>query len=102
MKNAQDRIKELKLQPHPEGGYYKEVYRSEEEIVDELLPGDSLGVRSISTAIYFLLEGNDFSVFHRIKSDEVWHFYDGESLVIYDIDEKGELKKYFLDRDNPM
>ena len=102
MKTAQDWIKKLDLQPHPEGGYYKEVYRSDEEIVAELLPGNRSGVRSVSTAIYYLLEGGDFSAFHRIKSDEIWHFYDGATLIIYVIDNGGELKEYPLNKDNPM
>lgn len=102
MKTAQDWIHELNLQAHPEGGYYKEVYRSEEEVVGELLPGNRSGIRAISTAIYFLLEGNDFSAFHRIKSDEIWHFYAGASLIIYAIDKKGALMEYPLDAETPM
>lgn len=102
MKTAQDWIQEMNLLPHPEGGYYKEVYRSEEELIGELLPGDRSGIRSLSTAIYFLLEGNDFSAFHRIKSDEIWHFYAGASLIIYAIDKKGELLEYPLDAKTPM
>lgn len=102
MKTAQDWIKELNLLPHPEGGYYKEVYRSEEEIVAELLPGDRSGIRSVSTAIYFLLEGKDFSAFHRIKSDEIWHFYAGSSLMIYAIDEEGLLTEYPLSSEIPI
>ncbi len=102
MKTAQDWIKKLKLQAHPEGGYYKEIYRSTEEIEGDLIPGNRKGKRSVSTAIYFLLDGNDFSAFHRIKSDEIWHFYDGECIILYVIDEVGKLCKYFLDRKNPM
>jgi len=102
MKTAQNWIQQLELSPHPEGGYYKEVYRSEEELVGELLPGDRSGIRSVSTAIYFLLEGNDFSAFHRIKSDEIWHFYAGDSLIIYAIDENGLLTEYPLNSDVPM
>ena len=102
MRTAKDWIKKLNLQPHPEGGYYKEVYRSDEEMVAELLPGDRSGVRSVSTAIYFLLEGNDFSAFHRIKSDEIWHFYAGQSLTIYAIDERGLLIEYPLSQETPM
>ncbi|MEZ5084231.1 MAG: cupin domain-containing protein [Bacteroidales bacterium] len=47
------------------------------------LPNRYSSFRSFSTSIYFLLNGNDFSAFHRIKSDEVWHFYDGSALIIY-------------------
>jgi predicted cupin superfamily sugar epimerase len=101
-KTAKYWIDKLNLQPHPEGGYYKEVYRSEENIEGTLLPGNRKGVRFVCTAIYFLLEGNDFSAFHRIKSDEIWHFYDGTPLMIYSIDKKGKLKEYLLSNDSPM
>ena len=80
--NAKDWIKKLELQPHPEGGYFKEVYRSDELASKEALPDSFGGDRNFSTAIYFLLEAHDFSAFHRIKSDEIWHFYSGTSLRI--------------------
>ena len=101
-KTAKYWIEKLNLQPHPEGGYYKEVYRSEESVDGKLLPGNREGVRSVSTAIYFLLEGNNFSAFHRIKSDEIWHFYDGSPLMIYAINRKGKLNEYPLGIDSPM
>lgn len=102
MKTAQDWIQKLNLLPHPEGGYYKEIYRSDEEVGAEVLPGNRSGIRSMSTAIYFLLKGNDFSAFHRIKSDEIWHFYAGASLIIYAIDEEGMLTEYPLHNEIPM
>jgi uncharacterized protein len=73
----------LGLVPHPEGGYYKENYRSAESIASGALPDRFEGDRSFSTAIYFLLRSEDRSVFHRIKSDELWHFYQGSTLLIY-------------------
>lgn len=81
-------IKHLNLQPHPEGGFFKETYRSAGLIPSQSLPGFD-GERSYSTAIYFLLEQGNFSAFHRIKSDECWHFYEGGSLLIHVIDNKG-------------
>jgi len=84
-------IKHLELLPHPEGGYYKETYRSSETIASVALPDRFEGDRSFSTAIYFLLRSEDRSVFHRIKSDEVWHFYQGSLLLIYVLQEN-ELK----------
>ncbi len=102
MKTANYWIEKLELLPHPEGGYYKEVYRSTEEVVAELLPLQRTGVRSINTAIYYLLEKENFSAFHRIKSDEIWHFYDGEPIVIYVLDKNGKLEELLLDKDNPM
>ena len=79
---AQHYIEHLQLLPHPEGGYYKESYRSPGSIPGSCLPGFA-GDRSFSTAIYFLLEQGDFSAFHRIKSDECWHFYEGGTLLIH-------------------
>lgn len=79
----------LKLQHHPEGGYYKETYRASGIIKEECLPGVFNGERSYSTAIYFLLQQGDYSAFHRIKSDECWHFYEGGPLLVHMIDNRG-------------
>jgi len=89
-------IKYLNLQPHPEGGWYKESYRSEEIIKKENLPQGFHGDCNISTSIYYLLESPDFSAFHRIKSDEIWHFYAGDVLTIYVIDAEGNLSELLL------
>jgi len=71
------------LLPHPEGGYYAETYRSSEKISKDALPERFTEDRTFSTGIYFLLEAKDFSAFHKIKSDEMWHFYAGEALDIF-------------------
>ncbi len=84
--NAEHYIKTLGLLPHPEGGFYKETYRSSLKIETEE------GKRNTSTAIYFLLLENNFSAFHRIKSDELWHFYAGDTLEVIEITPEGELK----------
>lgn len=91
-------INHLSLLPHPEGGYYKEMYRSSETISSSALPNRFEGDRQFSTAIYFLLRSEDHSVFHRIKSDEVWHFYQGSTLLIYVL-QQNELKIYKLGSD---
>jgi len=85
-RNADYWITHLRLQPHPEGGYYKEVFRSETEIMrpPSLLP------KKACTSIYYLLEGADFSGFHRIASDEIWYFHKGAPLNIHVIDKAGE------------
>jgi uncharacterized protein len=88
-------IQHLQLLPHPEGGYYKETYRSSENIPAEGLPARFEAGRSFSTAIYYLLEKGDYSGFHRIKSDECWHFYGGSTLLIHVIEEDG---KYYTIR----
>lgn len=87
MKTAEYWIKHLQLLPHPEGGYYKEVYRSNAET--HHLPTGFDGSRNFCTSIYFLLTSSDRSVFHRIKSDETWHFYSGSTLTIYVLDKNG-------------
>lgn len=89
--SAADIIEKYQLQPHPEGGYYKEMYRSNVVLNKDALPQTFNGDRNIATSIYFLLEGKNFSAFHRIKSDETWHFYAGETLLIYVIDINGNL-----------
>jgi uncharacterized protein len=94
--NAAHYIKTLSLLTHPEGGYYKETYRSKKSI--ELKEFGSK--RNYSTAIYFLLEKDNFSALHRIKSDELWHFYAGDNLEIIEIDTQGELKITELGKDN--
>ncbi len=96
--DAQKYIEKLQLIPHPEGGYYKEIYRAGEMILQEHLPKRYKSARNFSTSIYFLLEGNQVSNFHKLKSDEQWHFYDGSSIVIYVIDERGNLNKILLGR----
>lgn len=76
-------IQHLQLSPHPEGGFYKEVYRSQGTIAKIALPPSFTGDRAYSTSIYYLLQQGDFSAFHRIKSDEGWHFYAGGPLLIH-------------------
>lgn len=96
---AQFYINHLNLHPHPEGGYFRELYRSSEKIKEENLPSRFKGDRCFSTSIYFLLEGNQVSKFHRIKSDEIWHFYDGSSVRIYILDQKGKLNTVTLGKE---
>jgi uncharacterized protein len=81
-------IEALGLDPHPEGGYYRETFRASLELttLPYIAPPAS---RSASTAIYFLLPAGSFSAFHRIKSDEVWHHYEGAALELHIIDERG-------------
>src|SRR5215204_5342682 len=81
--SAVNLVEKYGLSPHPEGGYYKQTYCSKETIPAGALPERFTGDRNFSTAIYFLLEQGNFSAFHRIKSDECWHFYDGGTLLIH-------------------
>ncbi len=83
----------LGLIPHPEGGFYRQNYKSREVIRQQDLPTRFSGSRSFATAIYFLLEDADFSALHRIRQDEIWHFYAGLTLIIHEIDLHGEYRK---------
>jgi predicted cupin superfamily sugar epimerase len=93
---ARNYIEKLHLEPHPEGGFFREVYRSGEIIQPEGLPERFRKGRVFSTSIYFLLEGSQVSNFHRIKSDEIWHYYDGCGVKIFTIDNTGLLSQYRL------
>ena len=91
-------IDALELKPHPEGGFYRQTYKSEEVItgIPERYQGQS---RNISTAIYYLLKGDQFSAFHKIKSDEIWHFYKGSPLKLFVIDKTGAINTHLLGND---
>lgn len=125
-------IEKLRLEPHPEGGYFRQTYKSElvvesrasenfhpakahpfdaprlpragsvaknaTKVEQSGLSGFS-GARAASTAIYFLLEGEDFSAFHRLRSDEMWHFYAGSALVVRVIDPAGKYSSILLGSD---
>jgi uncharacterized protein len=98
--NANYWIEKLKLTKHPEGGAFCEPYRSSLKIEKQNLPGSFQGDRNISTSIYFLLQRDEFSAFHRIASDELWHFYFGDPLTIFEIDtESGKLILHKLGSD---
>jgi predicted cupin superfamily sugar epimerase len=84
-----DIIQRLALKPHPEGGFYKETYRSEGVIGEAVLGTSYSGDRNFSTAIYFLLTSSNFSAFHRILQDEAWHYYDGHTLHLHLISPDG-------------
>ena len=99
MLTPQQLIQQYALQPHPEGGWYKETYKSSEEISVLSLPERFGGARVFSTAIFFLLEQGNFSAFHRIKSDECWHFYAGDPLDVYVLQQDGKLDIIHLGND---
>jgi len=97
--NAGYFIKLLQLQPHPKGGFYKETYRAPEQISTIALPEHFTGDRSFCTAIYYLLQQGDRSIFHKIKSDECWHFYYGETLLVHVIENDGNYYHVKLGKD---
>lgn len=84
-------INELQLTPHPEGGYFAETYRSNSVI-------ENIG-RNTSTAIYYLLKSDEISHFHRIKSDELWHHYEGSPLTIHVIHQDSLYEALYLGKE---
>jgi predicted cupin superfamily sugar epimerase len=89
MQNSAYWIEKLGLLHHPEGGWYREVYRSPQIIPAAALPRHG-GERVFSTSIYYLLESGQFSALHRLKSDELWFFHSGCPLEICSIAENGQ------------
>jgi uncharacterized protein len=96
---ADQLVQKFTMLPHPEGGYYKETYRCIQTIPQQILSRKFAGERNISTAIYFLLEQGNFSGFHKIKSDECWHFYAGGPMNVYVIHINGHLEIIRLGND---
>ncbi|MGB8936184.1 MAG: cupin domain-containing protein [Candidatus Nitrosopolaris sp.] len=94
-KDAQHWIDKLNLEEHPEGGYFVESYKAEKFVS---LP-EYDGLRNACSAIYYLLEGDQFSTFHKLKSDELWHFYAGSSLTLHIIETDGRLNEVRLGHD---
>lgn len=89
-------IDKYNMLPHPEGGYYKELFRSELEV------DGGWGKRNALTSIFYLLEGDDYSAFHRIKSDELWYHHAGETLLTHEIKANGSLITHTINAENPF
>ncbi len=83
MSEAEAWIRRLDLKPHPEGGFYREIYRSPEIVPRAGLPERFPGDRTLATSIYFLLARGQISRFHRLRSDEIWHLYEGGPVVLH-------------------
>ena len=95
---ASNLIRLLGLERHPEGGWFRRTYECADRLGADCLPPRFEGERPVATAILYLLEGWDFSAFHRLKSDEIWHFYEGSPLVLYMLWEGGALHAVTLGR----
>jgi len=94
--HAEEVIERLGLTPHPEGGFFRETYRADEAIDAGALPDRYDGPRAAGTAIYFLLTADAFSAFHRIASDEVFHWYAGDPARLLQIRPDGGLEPRLL------
>ncbi len=92
-------ISKLDLTPHPEGGFFKETYRSEGFIKRDSLSEVYSGERNYSTCIYFVITSESFSAWHKIHQEEFWHFYLGSSITIHLISPEGEYSTVVLGND---
>ena len=99
MKEFEELIRRFDLKPHPEGGFFKETYRSEGKISEASLPKAYSGERNYATSIYFLLTSDMFSAFHKINQDEIWHFYAGTPLRIHCISKEGNYEAHDMGTD---
>lgn len=97
--NAQTWITRLGLTPHPEGGYFRETYRSAQIIAKTALPERYHANRTTATSIYFLLAAPQVSKLHRLRSDELWFYHVGSPLTIVLITPDGMLSQYVLGLD---
>ena len=97
---AREIIEYLGLVPLPiEGGYYKVTYRSDDILPREMLPKRYKSERSLTNAIYYVLESGTFSAFHMLDSDEIWHFYAGDSVELSLIHPNGRSETVILGSD---
>lgn len=99
-KDAQYWIDKLNLQEHPEGGYFSETYRSDEILDRSDLPDRYNSTRVFGTSIYFLLTTKSVSNFHRLTSDEIWHFHYGQAAKIHFIDQQGGHSEHLIGCDH--
>ena len=100
MLTAQEIIQKLGLVAHPaEGGFYRETYRSDEEIPVGSLPGRYRSPRAFSTAIYYLLTPETCSRMHRLQSDEIFHFYLGDPVKMLLLHPDGSSEEIVLGQD---
>jgi hypothetical protein len=98
-KSAEYWIKNLNLSKHPEGGYFKEVYKSTETIPQSALPNRYNGDRYFATSIYYLIKSDQISKLHQLKSDETWVFIDGSPINLHLFKINNEYKRLVLGRD---
>jgi predicted cupin superfamily sugar epimerase len=96
MNEAKDWIRQLGLSSHPEGGYFRETYRSADLLRHSGLPSRYNSDRISATGIYFFLGAGDVSKFHRLRSDEVWCYHAGRPLMVYIIEPDGSLQRFVL------
>ncbi|MFA6167709.1 MAG: cupin domain-containing protein [Gemmatimonadaceae bacterium] len=79
---ADELVRDLELAPHPEGGFYRELFRSRRMVRTD----DGRSERWAATTIYYLLRGSDVNRWHRVASDEIWHWYEGAPIELHLLD----------------
>ena len=99
MLRKEELIEKLQLEKHPEGGYFKETYRSEILLPKSVLPSEFTSSRNASTCIHFMLTSDEFSAFHKVNQDEAWHFYLGETITLHMISPEGEYSQVSIGND---
>lgn len=97
--SREELVEILDLQPHPEGGFFRETYRSQHVIPNGVLHGNHEGDRHYGTGIYFMLTSDAFSAFHRIEQDELWFFHQGAPIELHMISPDGEHSKHIIGND---
>jgi uncharacterized protein len=93
MQDALHWIRKLGLKEHPEGGFYRELYRSNDVVDGNHLKVKRQGTRNLATSIYYLLKSGEKSLLHRLKSDETWYYHYGSPFYLYCIDSQGDLRE---------
>lgn len=88
--------KQLNLLPHPEGGFFSEVFRSPGVMPASYMDSRLTGTRNFSTSIYYLLGPGNKSCFHKIKQEEIWHFYAGSCALEIVVLQNGEAQHFYL------
>ena len=96
--DPQKLVEHFSMSPHPEGGFFAETYRSQGAIPADALPGFG-GTRNFSTGILFLLRRGEYSHLHRLKQDEMWHFYLGAPLRLAIVRLDGTAEEILLGQD---
>ncbi len=99
LEEVRNLIQALGLKEHPEGGYYRETYRASGFIPQSALSAGFGGDRNISTAIYYLLPEGRHSRWHTIKSDEIWHFYSGGPLELFELTPANDCRRVTMGQD---
>ena len=89
--NGDNIIQALGLEAHPEGGFYRETWRCQDRAA-----APRLGDRCFGTSIYFLLRAGDVSRFHRLASDEIWHFHQGDPITVAMLTQDDGLKLHLV------